>query len=335
MRRCVARMLLLASAASMSACGDAAVRSSGARASAAAPAHAAATTVSAGKDTDPPEVADPRQFLNLGRMRWEGWETQPPADRFARLRELGITPNRIDSIAGRFVDGHDPAGERAEDFHFVDFSGDGVADVIYDGGWFEINSEGQLSAMEGTRLKLYQVIGGRAVEVMEHHGSIKRLWKARPGDPPSLLIEHVGCCSEELWSVSYYRPVLTGGKVEYEHYRTVLGRQELDVPKQFTGSARRFTVTQDGYLLRAEPRIDTTDVWPNWGGRGNAMAVYTKGARGTAYAERRDATGRVWWFVRMDGRTPPTEAQIRDEPESPVLTDRIGWMSSRFLNTTP
>ncbi|HEX8455301.1 MAG TPA: hypothetical protein VF647_24700 [Longimicrobium sp.] len=329
------RMLLLAGTVSMFACNDAAKRPSDVKAGTVAPAHDSAAPVAASRDADPPEVADPRQYLNLGRMRWEGWETKPPADRFARLRELGITPNRNDTITGRVEDGYDPAGERAEDFHFVDFSGDGVADVIYDGAWFEINTEGQVAGMEGTRLKMYQVIGGRAVEVMEHHGSILRLWRARPGDPPSLLIEHVGCCSEELWSVSFYRPVLTGGKVGYEHYRTVLGRQELDVPKQFTGSGRRFTVTQDGYLLRAAPRIDTTDVWPNWGDRGNAMAVYTRGARGTAYAERRDATGRVWWFVRMDGRTPPAEAQIRDEPDSPVLTDRIGWMSSRFLTTAP
>ena len=328
------RMLLLAGMASMLACNDAANRASDVKVGTVAPAKQSAAQAAASKDADPPEIADPRQYLNLERMRWEGWETQPPADRFARLRELGITLNRRES-AEPGEDGEDPMGERAEDFHFVDFSGDGVPDVIYDGPWFELNSDGQLSAMEGTRLKMFQVIGGRAVEVMEQHGSIKRLWKARPGDPPSLLIEHIGCCSEELWSVSFYRPVLAGGKVEYQHYRTILGRQEIDVPKQFTGPARRFTVTQDGYLLRAEPRIDTTDVWPNWGGRGNAMAVYTKGARGTAYAERRDATGRVWWFVRMDGRTPPTEAQIRDEPDSPVLTDRIGWMSSRFLATTP
>lgn len=328
------RMLLLASTVSMFACGDAADRPSDVRAGTVAAAHHTVAPAAASKDVDPPEIADPRQFLNLGRMRWEGWETQPPADRFARLRELGIKPNRRES-AGPGDDGQDPAGERAEDFHFVDFSGDGVADVIYDGPWFEISPDGQLSAMEGTRLKMYQVIGGRAVEVMEQHGSIKRLWKARPGDPPSILVEHVGCCSEERWSLSFYRPVRNGGKVGYEHYRTVLGRQELDVPKQFTSSGRRFTVTRDGYLLRARPIIDTTDVWPNWEGRGNAMAVYTKGARGTAYAESRDATGRVWWFVRIDGRTPPAEAQIRDEAGSPVLTDRIGWMSSRFLTATP
>jgi hypothetical protein len=323
------RTLLLALAATLTACGDAAERPSGAAPAASVSAATAAAVSS--NDSDPPEIADPRQYLNLGRMRWADWETQPPADRVARLRELGITPIRSDSVSEPVVDGYDPAGERAEDFHFVDFSGDGVQDVIYDGGWFEI-SEGQLSTMEGTRIKLYQVMEGRAVEVMKHHGSIKRLWKARPDESVSLLVEHVGCCSEERWSVSFYRPVRTGAKVEYEHYRTVLGRQELEVPKQFTGPARRFTVNQDGYLLRARPTIDTTDVWPNWGDRGNAMAVYTKGARGTAYAERRDATGRVWWFVRMDGRTPPAEAQAVEEPDSPVLTDRVGWMSSRFLS---
>jgi hypothetical protein len=152
------RRLLLAGMVLMLACNDAANRPSDVKVGTVTPAKQSAGQAAASKDADPPEVADPRQYLNLERMRWEGWETQPPADRFARLRELGITLNRRESAAAG-EDGQDPVGERAEDFHFVDFSGDGVADVIYDGGWFELNSDGQLSGMEGTRLKMFQVIG--------------------------------------------------------------------------------------------------------------------------------------------------------------------------------
>lgn len=330
MRQCFPRMLLLASAVSLSACNDAANPPSAGRAIAAAPALRAASSGAAWKDTDPPELADPRQYLDQRPMRWADWEMQPPADRLARLRELGITPLRRDSLARPIDDeyGTEPDGERAEDYHFVDFSGDGVADVIYDGTHYS-QYEGRLSTAEATHVKLFQVIGGRAVEVFGHHGAVERLWKGRPGEPASLLVTHGEHCMDAEWSLAFFRPVRAGGRVGYEPYRYVVGTEDIEVPKQFTSPRRRFTVDRDGYLLRSNPEIDTSSY-------GNQIAVYPRAARGIAYAERRDATGRVWWFVRMDGRTPPTKARPREEdPSSPVRTDRVGWMSSRFLTPVP
>jgi hypothetical protein len=323
------RTLLLALAATLIACGDAAEHPSKA-----APA-ASRTAAPAEPRTggDPPEFADPRRFLDTIPLRWADWETKPPADRAARLRELGITPIRRGSATGPIVDGYDPDGERLEDFHFVDFSGDGVADVIYDGAWFTVQ-EGELGALEGTRIKLYHVIGGRAVPVTEHHGSVQRIWKGRPGEPLSFRTLHRGCCADPQWALTFFRPQRRGDTVSYAAYRIVMGREDLEIPKQFM-TPRRFTVNQDGYLLRSTPRIAGSAAgWPGGTG-GNAMAAYGRGARGTAIAERRDTTCRVWWFVRMDARTPPRDAQFVEDPNSRTLTDRLGWMSSRFLSPAP
>ena len=320
------RTVLLTLAAALTACGDGAERPSEA-----APAPPEPSAQAAAQDSgDLPEFADPRRFLDTIPLRWAAWETNPPADRAARLRELGITPIRRDSATGPVVDGYDPDGERVQDFHFVDFSGDGVADVIYDGAWFTVQ-EGDLGALEGTHIKLYHVVGGRAVPVMEHHGSVQRIWKGRPGEPLSFRTMHHGCCSDPQWSLTFFRPRRRGDAVRYEPYRSVLGREDLELPTQFMSSPRRFTVDQDGYLLRSTPAIAGSAAgWPDGTG-GNAMAAYGRGARGTAIAERRDTTGRVWWFVRMDGRTPPRDAQFVDDPNSRTPTDRLGWMSSRFL----
>jgi hypothetical protein len=323
--------LLLAIAAALAACGDGAERPSRAAPAAPPPATKAAATQSA---DDLPEVADPRRFLDTMPLRWAEWETSSPADRAARLRELGIAPIRRDSATGPVVEGYDPDGERVEDFHFVDFSGDGVADVIYDGAWFTVQ-EGSLGALEGTHVKLYHVIGGRAVPVTEHHGSVQRIWKGGPGEPLSFRTMHHGCCADPQWSLTFFRPQRRGDTVRYEPYRHVVGREDLEIPKQFMAPPRRFTVNQDGYLLRSTPRIAGSAAGWDDGTGGNAMAVYGQGARGTAVAERRDTTGRVWWFVRMDGRTPPREAQFEDDPKSRTPTDRLGWMSSRFLTVVP
>ncbi|HYR11292.1 MAG TPA: hypothetical protein VEQ60_26155, partial [Longimicrobium sp.] len=117
---------------------------------------------------------------------------------------------------------------------------------------------------------------------------------------------------------------------------------EMEIPTRFLAAPRRFTVANDGYLLRGSPRVQNTKAgeypeWYEWDDRGNVMAEYGAGARGIAIAERTDSTGRVWWFVRMDGATPPRAAQAEPvDHDNRVLTiDRLGWMSSRFLTPDP
>lgn len=299
------------------------------------------------RDTDPPDFGDPRAFVSLAPLRWADVETKVDGDRLARLRALGIQPLRTDSTGPRepveaeAAGDHDLYGERASDFHFVDFSGDGVDDVVYDGLVFMQNDAGEVGSGEGTHFKLFQVMDGRTVEVMEHYGSIQRVWKGRPGEPISFRTVLYGCCGEVQWGIDYFRPAVRGDTVRFEPYHHVLGREEMRMPTRFLPASKRFTVNNDGYALRASPDIrdaaQGSDGFPAWEGHGNVVAEYGKGARGTAIAEETDSTGRVWWFVRMDGATPPTAAQV-DAPyvgDRPVPADRVGWMSSRFVTVQP
>jgi hypothetical protein len=296
-----------------------------------------------GEDADPPDFGDPRLFLRLDSLRWDKWEAEKPPSREARLLALGIRPIRADSIV-EFdpADGYDPNGERAVDFHFFDFSGDGVSDVIYQGPWFVRNENG-FGAVEGSRIKLYQVIGGQAVEVMDHHGAVQRIWKGAAGQPASFRTVHYGCCSDPSWTIEYFRPARAGDTVRFERTRGVLGRAEMDIPTRFMAAPRRFTVANDGYVLRGAPRVQNAKAgefpeWYEWDDRGNVMAEYARGATGTAIAERTDRTGRIWWFVRMDGATSPRAAQMDapvDQAGRTLPIDRLGWMSSRFLTPMP
>jgi hypothetical protein len=285
-----------------------------------------------------PDESDPALFLALDTLRWASWETRPPADRMARLRELGITPVRDEGCrlpAGAPRDDH-TCGERWDDFRFVDFSGDGVDDVVYAGPWFRLDEQDGLQGLEGHRVRLYQVIAGRGVQVLDLHGQIQRVWAGRPGHPATFRSVRYGCCADPFWAIEYFRPALAGDTVRYEVHHRVAGREGIEIPDRFLDAPRRFTVRTDGYLLRATPQVlerrgpDEED-WMDWPGRGNALAEYGAGARGTALAERADGTGRVWWFVRMDPATQPRDAQIGAESGAPF--ERIGWMSSRFLDT--
>jgi hypothetical protein len=300
------------------------------------PVVAQAASARAQPQGDLPDFHDPRLFLDLDAPGWAEWEPRPPENRAARLRELGIVPLRNPDCEFAASEQYDPCGELIADFHFVDFTGDGVDDVVYQGPWFRHDADG-FASLEGTRLGLYQVIGGRAVQVMDHHGVLQRVWIGAPGEPLSFRSVHYGCCGDPYWSIEYFAPAPRGDTVRYVAYRTVLGRAEMEIPDVFLPAARRFRVLNDGYLLRDAPRVvdaSGEDDWPGWPGRGNSLAEYPRDARGVALAERRDETGRVWWFVRMDGATPPREAEL---PEGPVHgehrppLDRLGWMSSRFV----
>ena len=295
-------------------------------------------------EPDLPDFGDPKLFLNLDSLRWAEWETRPQGDHGARLHALGIRPVRSDSTGAREpfdsteMAGYDPYGERAGDYHFIDFSGDGVDDVVYSGAWYERNENG-FGALEGTRIKLYQVMNGRAVQVLAHPGAVQRIFRGARGQPVSFRVVTHGCCSDPQWSMDYFAPARTGDTVKFAPHRRVMGREGIVMPARFMDRPRPFTVSNDRYLLRESPGIDPATAdgedWYRWEGHGNALAEYGRGARGIALAEQTDATGRVWWFVRMDGGTPPLSAQFTAAPNDPLPTDRLGWMSSRFLQAEP
>ena len=293
---------------------------------------------------DLPDFVDPRRFLDLDGLRWAEWETRPRGDHAARLHALGIRPLRSDSTGAREpfdtteMAGYDPYGERAGDYHFMDFTGDGVDDVIYSGAWYERNENG-FGALEGTRIKLYQVMDGRAVQVLSYPGAVQRIFRGARGQPISFRVVTHGCCADPQWSADYFAPTRAADTVKYAPYRRVMGREGIVMPARYMDRQRPFTVSNDRYLLRESPGIDpkTADGedWYRWEGHGNALAEYGRGARGIALAEQTDSTGRVWWFVRMDGGTPPISAQLTPAPDDPLPTDRLGWMSSRFLRVEP
>jgi hypothetical protein len=304
-----------------------------------APAAASALTPPAvSAAPQPPDAGDPALFLDLDSLRWSTWETARPADDEARLRELGIRLVRSDDPRGQKAPGapYDPDsyGEEARDYHFVDFSGDGVADVVYSGPWYEVR-EGQFAALEGSLTRLYQVMDGRAVLVRTFTGALQRVWKGPAGGPVSFRTVHWGCCGEPHWEISYHAPRIAGDTVVFEPYLRVVGREGMVMPTRFLDAPRPFTVKNDRYLLRASPGMDPPlDYEEPWEDRGNALAEYRAGARGVALAEQADATGRVWWFVRMDGSAGGLlDAQYARIQDDVIPMDRLGWMSSRFLES--
>jgi hypothetical protein len=279
-----------------------------------------------------PDFGKPAELVSVDSFRWKEWEMPVRGDRRARLEALGIRPLR--KKAEESVHPEEPTGQRVEDFHFVDFSGDGVADVVYDGVPYVLNDDGEIGAFEGYHLVMWQVMGERAVKVLDEYTALQRAWRGRPGEPLRFRTVQHGCCGDTHRMIEYFSPETRGDTVRYRVAHRLLGSNEDREPRSFLPRARPFSVAQDRYRLRREPSVspETVEGGPNF------SAEYRRGARGVALAEARDSTGRVWWYVLMDGRTPPDTAQDRfvsDETGEDLSGDRLGWMSSRFLTETP
>jgi hypothetical protein len=208
-----------------------------------------------------------------------------------------------------------------------------VADVVYAGPAVGRNESGEIWAREGDLLIVWQVIGGRAVRVFEHYGTLQDVWRFTDRGPPLLRVVQYGCCAETNNFIEYFRADSRGDTVRFVPIARILHSTHHTAVTRPLPRRRPFTVNADGYTLRHTPEISSTGEF-DWEGRGNASADYGRGARGVALAESTDATGRVWWYVLMDGETPPLAASYTEEPGNPVPLDRLGWMSSRFLTET-
>ena len=278
-----------------------------------------------------PDFGNVAEFLSVEPSPWAALETRVEGDRDARLKALGIQPIRVDRDDPMYSEEY--AGQRAESFHSVDFSGDGVADVIYNGALWARNEDGEVGTADGSQLILWQVMGGRAVQVLDAYTELQRAWRGKPGEPLRFRTVQHGCCDDRHILIEYLHPEMRGDTVRYRVTHRIAGSRDNHAPGTLFPRPRPFTVTQDRYRLRHLPdvRERMEDLEPN------LQAEYRQGARGLALAESRDSTGRVWWYVLMDGRTPPdTAADTFDfEEGGDVPIDRLGWMSSRFLAETP
>lgn len=260
-------------------------------------------------------------LLERNELDWSAWEVDVGEKRALLERLLGDCPNLgITSYPGP-VEGN---------FHFVDFSGDGVVDLVYSGqNWACDQGYG-----EGTITVFYHSRQGKLTRVARSIGHITGAWRPGPWEPFTFLVKEYGCCDAEYIVYHHLHPArapdgsmaYTAGNYVYSHRYVELPEVRFDLP-------RPFAVRQDEYNLRASPKIPE---YPD-----NIRAVYGAGATGVAVGEATGPEGRIWWFVVMDAATRPLRVWDFYEtwvgnPADPRAGGRyVGWMSSRYLDLLP
>jgi len=106
-----------------------------------------------------------------------------------------------------------------------------------------------------------------------------------------------------------------------------------------------FRVTQDKYNLRKTPLIDNrTDLdYSSEGQKGNIILELAKGDEGVAFAEYKDKTGRIWWFVQIKNNINKSlssyyyinaegeKHRMEKGYETTLDKSMFGWISSNFI----
>jgi len=216
----------------------------------------------------------------------------------------------------------------AADLKFVNLNGDNLPDIIYE-GWS--GGEANMIIMFVNEKKNFKEVFYGSQHIVEMNYSSNRL--------SSFITYDQGCCDPTVEFDRHFS-VDTGFHCRLTRQRAIIvgshiGESGYTTPDGFFDQPIRFKTLNDHYALRYAPII--TDKQPDVDfdekTKGNIIAEYYKDFEGTAWAYKKDNTGREWWLVEMD----PTFAleynlfwDLDDQH-----TNYFGWMSSRFVEKLP
>ena len=203
--------------------------------------------------------------------------------------------------------------------HVVDFNGDGLNDIIFNGylgGEAEyiiifINT-GQSFTKIFTEIQTFH-------KVVFENGKVQKMY-----------IQDGGCCCEylltnKIFSVDYSSDFPKINLISQMQY---LNNSVEEYPSSYFEKPIKFEVLNDKYNIRFSPVIDdTTQVWycgePQ---NGNSLGKIKSGSIGYALAEKVDSTGRIWWFVALHPNSGIYEPIYYNDEDY-----KLGWISSRFV----
>jgi hypothetical protein len=211
--------------------------------------------------------------------------------------------------------------------HFLDLDGDHLNDVIFEG---RSGGEPTLTQVYLRRGDGYKKVFSDLQGVMHLEWQNGRLYK--------LYIQNWGCCADVNIINKVYQ--LTYDKSSDPKFTQVYQGCYVNMtvfPVDTLQSPIRFEVLNDRYNIRYAPVIDDTSEQEysdaNHPSPGNIIGQLSKGATGTAFAKKTDATGREWWFVEIDEEYYPPSLVFPDAAQNEYPTKVAGWISSRFVKT--
>ena len=207
--------------------------------------------------------------------------------------------------------------------HIVDFNGDGLNDIIFNG---YLGGEAEyIIIFINTGQSFVKIF----TETQKFHKIVIKDRKAH-----RLYVRDGGCCCDyigtnKIFSVNYNSELPVINLISQTQFVNI---SQEEYPGKYFEEPIKFEVLNDRYNIRFSPVInDTTEI--GYCGElryGNSLGKIKSGSIGYALAEKNDSTGRTWWYVAMQPNAEIYESVYYDEKISPN-TYKLGWISSRFV----
>ncbi len=207
--------------------------------------------------------------------------------------------------------------------HVIDFNGDGIDDIIFNG----------YIANESKYIIIFINTGKSFVKIFTEHQEIHKI-VFKNGKVQQLYIRDGGCCCEyiginKIYSIDYSSAL---PKINLMSQMQFINNSVEEYPSHYFDKTIKFEVLNDQYNIRFSPIVDDiTEVgYCGWDENGNSLGKIKSGSIGYALAEKADSTGRIWWFVALQPTTEIYKSIYYDETILPN-SYKLGWISSRFV----
>jgi hypothetical protein len=194
----------------------------------------------------------------------------------------------------------------------IDFNGDDLLDIIYDGGTGGEQNITQLFLNKGDHYK--KVFSGYQ-DIIKADFSNNRL--------NSFTLINPGCCADPQIAEYYYSVKYIDNEPTFNLDKTIGYLSHTEKPKKSFSETKEFTVQTDKSKLRSDCYALDNLEHPVYGGNGNAIATYKTGSKGKALGIKND-NGVEWIYALMNSNNKIDSCDFPTFLEHP--TEIKGWI---------
>ena len=205
------------------------------------------------------------------------------------------------------------------EFHIVDVDNDGLNDIVYSG----------FCGTTGSVTSIYRFNGVSFEQLIKVIGVIHQVSKFDSNERFSFTLRNYACCGGFENVLEKYVLILENGKLKYQVQSRETYVDETEFPNFYFEKPIVFRSIIEKLQLRFSPIIDdTTYIARPFDARGNEVTFYPKNSIGYAVAQKKDITGKIWWFVKMNNKNilgKEWTSKAGDNSEEPTFT--LGWIN--------
>lgn len=204
-----------------------------------------------------------------------------------------------------------------EHYRLIDFDRDGDWDLYFNG----------FAGANNKYILIFLNKNGTYVKTFQLFGEIKNAVPAYSGGE-KVTIYSPGCCADpedlELEVLfSFRKDTLKFNFLSINVYHVAVQKDSVRFEKP-----QKIAVDAKEAAMRFHPFVDDTTMYPPGDTTGNFYRTYYLGDRGKATAEKKDASGNIWWFVEMNPSLRDTSYFFQ---EYGVLPAYRGWIEKAKL----